>query len=337
MAITKSAKKAFRQSLKRQERNIEKKDKIKKLLDDNGIFYEYKEHEEVRTSEEAARRLAQYGLNVIVEERREPLRVEHERLDVALRASAEQRGRSGGVHVGRDDSDEYFYYVMELADDQRPGQPIDPAGYEAKTLRSELKQRGRIPVAECLEIGLALTTALKHLHSAGLIHRDIKPSNAIFVHGLPKLADIGLVTEADEQCSFVGTEGFIPPEGPGTPQADIYSLGKVLYEISTGRDRQDYPELPANLRELPDRDGIVELNEVIIKACQAEPRHRYATARAMHDETLPDDGFKDAHFCSMCGPKFCSMNTTQVMEKHLGIDQKGREQKFVELLTKVQG
>ncbi|MEN6603508.1 MAG: phosphomethylpyrimidine synthase ThiC [Bryobacteraceae bacterium] len=32
------------------------------------------------------------------------------------------------------------------------------------------------------------------------------------------------------------------------------------------------------------------------------------TARAMHDETLPDNGFKDAHYCSMCGPKFCSMN-----------------------------
>ena len=32
------------------------------------------------------------------------------------------------------------------------------------------------------------------------------------------------------------------------------------------------------------------------------------TARAMHDETLPDDYYKDAHFCSMCGPKFCSMN-----------------------------
>ncbi len=32
------------------------------------------------------------------------------------------------------------------------------------------------------------------------------------------------------------------------------------------------------------------------------------TAEAMHDETLPEDGFKDAHFCSMCGPKFCSMN-----------------------------
>jgi phosphomethylpyrimidine synthase len=60
-------------------------------------------------------------------------------------------------------------------------------------------------------------------------------------------------------------------------------------------------------------------------------------ARSMHDETLPNETYKDAAFCSMCGPKFCSMNTTQVLEKHLGLDQGEREQKFVELLTKVQG
>ena len=35
----------------------------------------------------------------------------------------------------------------------------------------------------------------------------------------------------------------------------------------------------------------------------------------MHDETLPDEGFKDAHFCSMCGPKFCSMNISAKVEQ----------------------
>jgi phosphomethylpyrimidine synthase len=39
------------------------------------------------------------------------------------------------------------------------------------------------------------------------------------------------------------------------------------------------------------------------------------TARAMHDETLPEEGFKDAHFCSMCGPKFCSMNMSAKVEE----------------------
>jgi phosphomethylpyrimidine synthase len=59
-------------------------------------------------------------------------------------------------------------------------------------------------------------------------------------------------------------------------------------------------------------------------------------ARSMHDETLANETYKDAAFCSMCGPKFCSMNTTQVMEKQLGLNQNEREEKFVELLTKIQ-
>jgi phosphomethylpyrimidine synthase len=58
-------------------------------------------------------------------------------------------------------------------------------------------------------------------------------------------------------------------------------------------------------------------------------------ARSMHDETLANETYKDAAFCSMCGPKFCSMNTTQVMEKQLGLNQGEREQKFVELLARV--
>ena len=57
----------------------------------------------------------------------------------------------------------------------------------------------------------------------------------------------------------------------------------------------------------------------------------------MHDETLQDEYYKEAKYCSMCGPKFCSMNITQNVEKHLGLDQKEREQKFEELLSKVQG
>src|SRR6266511_2640248 len=119
--------------------------------------------------------------------------------------------------------------------------------YVPRTLRAEQLRYGRLPVAECVRIGLTLTSALAHLHKQGLVHRDVKPSNIIFVDGVPKLADIGLVVETSEAKSFVGTMGFIPPEGPGTPQADLYSLGKVLYEISTGKDRQDFPELPVEL------------------------------------------------------------------------------------------
>ena len=40
----------------------------------------------------------------------------------------------------------------------------------------------------------------------------------------------------------------------------------------------------------------------------------------MHDETLPEEGFKDAHFCSMCGPKFCSMNISAKVEEFTEAD-----------------
>lgn len=187
-------------------------------------------------------------------------------------------------HVGLNANADYFYYVMELADNAS-GQLVDqesPA-YAAHTLRCDL-QSGRRRARNVLELGLALTEALAHLHQAGLVHRDVKPSNIIFVNGRPKLADIGLVTEVGDSRSIVGTEGYLPPEGPGTAQADIYSLGKVLYEALTGMDRRDLPKLPPDMRAWDDRRLGFELNEVILKACAFDARQRYATADEMHQD-----------------------------------------------------
>ena len=49
----------------------------------------------------------------------------------------------------------------------------------------------------------------------------------------------------------------------------------------------------------------------------------------MHDETLPSDGAKVAHFCSMCGPKFCSMEITQQIRDYA---EKGMEEKSEEFI-----
>ena len=210
------------------------------------------------------------------------------------------------LQIGRHDDAGYFYYVMELADDAKPDpgcQMLDagsqsadarqrnpassiqyPESYTPRTLRSDLQARGRLPPAECVALGLKLAAALEHLHTHSLVHRDIKPSNIIFVDGEPKLADIGLVTAIAEAHSLVGTAGYIPPEGPGTPQADLYSLGKVLYEIALGKDRQDFPQLPPDLQSHPDYAALLELNEVILKACETDPHRRYATATALGED-----------------------------------------------------
>ncbi len=176
------------------------------------------------------------------------------------------------LHVGRSpDVVSFYYYVMELGDDVRAGQDINPIEYEPRTLRADTQQAigTRWDTGVCIDVGLRLAEALNHLHERGLAHRDVKPSNVIFVNGRAKLADIGLVA-ARGQRTFVGTEGFVPPEGPGSTQADVYSLGKVLYEIATGKDRLDFPELPDELPSGIDRKRWLELNRIICDIC--EPR-----------------------------------------------------------------
>jgi WD40 repeat protein len=190
------------------------------------------------------------------------------------------------LHVGRDEAASFFYYVMELADDAAHGRDIRADEYVPLTLSEVRKRRGRVPPGEVVALGVALARALASLHVAGLVHRDIKPSNVVFVGGVPKLADVGLVAEASAGLTFVGTEGYVPPEGPGAPSADVFSLGKVLYELATGLDRHEYPRLPANLDAIPDRKELIELNEVIIRACEPDARARFNDAAALLDELL---------------------------------------------------
>lgn len=167
----------------------------------------------------------------------------------------------------------------------------DLASYTPRTLRADLKYRGALPAEEVIALGLELAAALAHLHDCGLVHRDVKPSNILIIGGQPKLADAGLVANLDDARSLVGTAGYIAPEGPGTPQADLYALGKVLYEAAFGKDRQEFPSLPADVAARPDHALLLELNTIILKACATDCRQRYRSADAMRsDLEMPGTG-----------------------------------------------
>ena len=192
------------------------------------------------------------------------------------------------LHVGRSpDNVSFYYYVMELGDDVRTGRDINPIEYEPRTLRADHQQATGTPwkIADCIDVGLRLAEALHHLHEGGLAHRDVKPSNIIFVGGKAKLADIGLVA-ARGQRTFVGTEGFVPPEGPGSAQADVYSLGKVLYEIATGKDRMNFPELPDEMPSGTERKRWLELNRIICEVCEPRISKRKISTAAELTEAL---------------------------------------------------
>jgi hypothetical protein len=217
------------------------------------------------------------------------------------------RGHEGLVdilQIGRPQDAGWFYYVMELADScerkkeengslrfaaeppTASGSPLshlpsDLATYSPRTLRAHLGACGALPADDVIALGGSLTSALAYLHGRGLVHRDIKPSNILFVGGVPKLADAGLVAAMDDARSMVGTAGYIAPEGPGSPRADLYALGKVLYEAAFGKDRQDFPQLPSDLATRPDHARLLELNAVIAAACAHDPKQRYASAAAL--------------------------------------------------------
>jgi serine/threonine protein kinase len=190
------------------------------------------------------------------------------------------------LHVGRENEAGFFYYVMEVADCAHSGRNIDPATYCPRTLAYELDTRGRLPARECLQLGLELGEALRYLHSRQLIHRDIKPANIIFVNGMAKLADVGLVThvaEARRDPKHLGTEGFTPPEGPGTLWADVYSLGKVLCEASMGHASVQDSLPPPDEKE---QDELLLLNEMFFKACHDELAHRYQSVEELQHDLM---------------------------------------------------
>lgn len=211
------------------------------------------------------------------------------------------------LHVGQNEAEGCFYYVMELADAAgeagesvisesvisepvRAGAPSFTGSlitdslitaYSPRTLRSDLRQRGRLPPADCLRLALDVVSGLAQLHRQGLLHRDVKPANIIFVGGRAKLADIGLVSADGDSRTFVGTEGYIPPEGPGSPAADLYALGITLYEAGTGLRSERFPELPAGWLDGADREEKLEFCEIMLKACEAQRERRYASAEAL--------------------------------------------------------
>jgi serine/threonine protein kinase len=114
-----------------------------------------------------------------------------------------------------------------------------------------------------------------------LVHGGLTGSAIIFVDGKPKLGGFDLVRNVSEPpASLVG------PGAQATPQADLYSLGQVLYQASTWKDWRAFPEWPGDVQEKSEREELLEFNEVVLKACETKPSRRYQSAKEMHTDLL---------------------------------------------------
>lgn len=188
---------------------------------------------------------------------------------------------------------------------------------EGETLRERIAAGART-TPEIIDFAIQISEGLVAAHGRGLIHRDIKPAN-LFVtrHGQVKLMDFGLAKPVQESLKFpvngsgettvelqitdasltipgtiTGTMAYMSPEQacgePLDARTDLFSVGAVLYEMSTGqkpftgeslagvRTAILHEEPAPAIRLRPDLPA--ELNRIISKALQKNTSHRYATA-----------------------------------------------------------
>jgi serine/threonine protein kinase len=181
------------------------------------------------------------------------------------------------------------YMVMEFA--------------EGRSLRAVIRDRGRLPAEEALDLARQICIALVYLHEKGIVHRDLKPDNVLLDQaGQIKLLDFGIaMDEAARRLTWfglsapVGTPDYMAPEQVrgrrGDVRTDIYALGTLLYEMVTGKlpysGANVHAVMRAKLNEDPrlPRDALSsidpQIEEIILRAINRSPRERYASAQEM--------------------------------------------------------
>ena len=186
-----------------------------------------------------------------------------------------------------------LFYVMPLADGPSGVEILD-AAWKPLTLEAVIGNRRSAPrwftVEEIVRIFRPLALAAQALSDAGLVHRDIKPQNILFFGGLPRLADIGLVSVDDAELSEMGTPGYVAPQwylaAHGNP--DMWGLAATLYHCATG-NHPDYMSRPAYRWPPSGKEGMTAMERqrwlamlgVAYRATQENPSERYIQFRDM--------------------------------------------------------
>jgi serine/threonine-protein kinase len=189
--------------------------------------------------------------------------------------------------------------VPPTAADAAAPSAVLPGGAELSTAETGRRRPYYRSVAR---IGQQVAAALAYAHARGVVHRDIKPSNLLLdAAGVVWVTDFGLAKGQDEGLThtgdILGTLRYMAPErfrGEGDGRADVYALGLTLYELLTLRPAFDSPDRLQLIEQVktrePDRPRSADprvprdLETIVLKAIDKDPRRRYPTAEALGED-----------------------------------------------------
>ena len=175
---------------------------------------------------------------------------------------------------------------------------VMPGGAQLTTVESRCRTFHR----GVAHIGRQVASALAYAHARGIVHRDIKPSNLLLdTEGVAWVSDFGIAKVDDEDLTrtgdIMGTLRYMAPErfrGRGDARADVYSLGLTLYELLVLRpafDSADRVALSEQIKDVePPRPRSIDprvprdLETIVLKAIEKDPRARYASADALAED-----------------------------------------------------
>jgi eukaryotic-like serine/threonine-protein kinase len=136
--------------------------------------------------------------------------------------------------------------AYEVADEPVPMVVMETLAGE--TLGHMIDREAVLSVTELAQLGLHLCSAIRYLHSHGVLHLDLKPSNVIAECGRAKLIDLSVARPPGPAHPGIGTHYYLSPEqargGELGPAADVWGIGVVLFEAATGEPAFDDPDAP---------------------------------------------------------------------------------------------